>query len=131
MKTGIPIRLSSGKAALAGWNGFDCIAGNMWTDDRQRCVELVNLGYGEARAFNSRAGLAIRMAAVTHSPPERFHRALDPAEQCSGWRSHVLNKDELAAGSKHPQQFRKCPTLWCRSSVRLKCRNAPAPWMAN
>src|SRR5262249_41415363 len=45
------------------------------------------------------------------SPPERFHRALDPAEQCSGWRSHVLNKDELAAGSKHPLQFRKCPTL--------------------
>ena len=83
----------------------------MWTDDKQRCCELDNLPNSETRAFNRRTRLAIRTAAVTHSPPERFHDGLDSAEQCSRWRGNMLNKDELAAGFEHPHHFQKCATL--------------------
>ena len=83
----------------------------MWTDDRQRCFELDNLAYSETGPFNRRTSLAIRIAAVTHSAPERFHEGLDSAEQCSRWRGDMLNEDELAVGFEHPRQFGKCPSL--------------------
>ena len=111
MKTGTLIPYSSGKVALGGWSGFDRITSNMRTDDRQRRGELLNMGYGETRAFDRRACLTIRIAAVTHSPPEGFQRGLDAAEPCSRWRSHVLNKDEPAAGLKHSSQLGECLAL--------------------
>jgi hypothetical protein len=83
----------------------------MRTDDRQRRGELLNMGYGETRAFNYRECLTIRMAAVTHLPPEGFQCGLDAAEPCSRGRSHVLNKDEFAAGLKHTLQLGECPAL--------------------
>src|SRR5262245_23361582 len=83
----------------------------MWTDDRQRRSELVDSGHNETRAFNRPSRLAIRIAAVAHSAPERFHCGLDAAEQGSRWRGHMLNEDELAAGFEHPCQFGECPAL--------------------
>src|SRR5215831_4771376 len=111
VRTGTRIRCLFGKAALAGCKTFDRIAGNMWTNNRQRCFELDKSAYGETRALNRSTRLAIWIAAVTHSAPERFHEGLDSAEQCSRWRGDMLNKDELAAGFEHPLQFGKCSAL--------------------
>jgi len=105
------MRCLFGKAALARCNRFDRIAGNMRTDNRQGGFELDKSANDEATAVNRSTRLSIRIATVTHSPPERFHKGLDSAKHCSRWRGDMLNKDEFAAGFEHPLHFGKGPAL--------------------